>query len=92
MKKGERLKTHWRDLHPEDYTKRMVWLGESEAKIKSAMILAGEGMRGPGQSPGYGPEHSYNSRLTGSVLTHGAVPGRAKINPEAEVLKEEGIE
>jgi hypothetical protein len=89
MKKGEKLKAHWRDKHPEDYTKRMLWLGESEAKIKSAMILASEGMKGPGQPASFGPEHYFNSKLSGSILLHGPVPGRAKQDPEEEIRREE---
>ena len=56
MGKGERLKTHWRDLHTEDWVARQKWLGESEAKLRAAILVAGEGMKGPGAPANIGPE------------------------------------
>lgn len=45
MRKGEKLKSHWRELHPEEYAKRQRWLGESEARIRAVAIIAQEGMK-----------------------------------------------
>lgn len=59
MAKGERLKTHWRDKHTEEFIARQVWLGESEAKIRAAILVAGEGMKGAGGQANLGPEY-YN--------------------------------
>jgi hypothetical protein len=56
MKKGERLKSHWRSLHSEDFVKVETWLGESEAKLRTAILVAGEGMKGPGAQGNVGPE------------------------------------
>lgn len=59
MKKGERLKSHWRDLHTENYVAVQKWLGEDEGKLRAAILVAGEGMKGPGAEANLGPEF-YN--------------------------------
>ena len=56
MQKGERLKTHWRELHTEEYIQRQRWLGESETKLRAAILVAGEGMKSAGAPANLGPE------------------------------------
>lgn len=56
MGKGERLKTHWRDMHTEDWVARQKWLGESEAKLRAAILVAGEGMKPASGQANLGPE------------------------------------
>jgi hypothetical protein len=48
------MKSHWMNTHPMKFGEIKSWLGESDARIRSAEALAREGMRGPGGS-GEGP-------------------------------------
>ena len=60
MAKGERLKAHWRDLHPEKFRAIQVWLGADDAKLRAAELLAADGMKGAG-----GISHGPSSKMSG---------------------------
>lgn len=64
LEKGQSMKKHWQQEHTAEYAKVRKWLGETDAKIVSAEILAAEGMRGLGGDEIPGKDGVKGGRIT----------------------------
>ncbi len=46
LSSGEQLRKHVSRMHPEYFTQVRKWLGDTDAKLRSAQILGQDGMKG----------------------------------------------
>jgi len=59
MRARERLRTHWQELHPQEYAAMQRWLGQEDLKVQAALVLARDGMK-PAGAREYTPEGREN--------------------------------